>query len=425
MHVLVIDRDPAARAEFEAAVSPIKLRIVPHYAEDPRVAIELVRSYHPSLILAPMERDLRELKAFTDEVSLLSPEAVVAATYHAATCQPESHAIIGALRSRVQDFLSRPLSSDDLRQLLERTVGRSERVRASLGAIVSIVSNKGGVGKTTTSVNVACGLAQRHPERVLLIDASLQLGNCAAMLDVNPETTVADAVREFERLDERLLQELSTLHPSGLRFLAAPREPTEAAEVQPDGMARVLSVARRAFDYVVVDTFPMVDNIVISILDLSDRVFVVFHGTVPTVLGIASYLKVLERVGVPRERVSLILNQNHPDFRGALRPEDMAQHLKRDVDVVVPFEKELLVAANTGQPYALTASRGFFQGSWIKALDQVVERVERVREERGTPAGAAAPVEPRVPAANGSDVVVLLEDSSRLGAVRDEPEAVP
>jgi pilus assembly protein CpaE len=415
VHVLVLDRDPALRAEFEAATSAVKMRIVPHYGDDLRVGIELVRSYHPSLILAPMGRDLRALKAFTDEVSVLAPEAVVAATYRGATFQPDSEAIIGALRSRVQDFLSRPLSSADLRQLLERTVGRADRIRATLGTMIAMVSNKGGVGKSTMSVNVACGLARRHPERVLLIDASLQLGNCASMLNLNPESTIYDAAKEFDRLDERLLHELCTLHPSGLRFLGAPNDPSHAAEIHPDTMARILSVARRAFDYVVVDTFPMVDNIIISILDLCDRVFVVFQGAVPTVLGIASYLKLLERVGVPAERLSLVLNQNHPDFAGALRPRDVAERLQRDVDFVVPFQKQLLVAVNTGEPYVLTAPRGFLKGSWLTAVDGVLDRIEEVRRARGLPTAATTPepVAPRNGAASEA-IYVIADENGRL-----------
>ena len=52
------------------------------------------------------------------------------------------------------------------------------------GGIIHVANIKGGVGKSTTAVNAACGLAQRHPQRVLLVDADLRrpaqhrLANC-------------------------------------------------------------------------------------------------------------------------------------------------------------------------------------------------------------------------------------------------------
>ncbi len=127
------------------------------------------------------------------------------------------------LRANVQDFLRRPLSSTELRSLLDRVFQPRLTPRKSPGRILTFMSNKGGVGKSTLSVNAACDLAVRRPGQVLLIDASLQLGSCALMLDLIPQSTLTDAVREKERLDETLLRRLTTRHECGLHLLAAPK----------------------------------------------------------------------------------------------------------------------------------------------------------------------------------------------------------
>jgi Flp pilus assembly CpaE family ATPase len=85
--------------------------------------------------------------------------------------------------------------------LFERIGARPPSKAPSLGRIVAFESNKGGVGKSTLAVNIACGLAERHPDRVLLVDASFQMGACASMLDLQPPTSMADAHRERQRLD--------------------------------------------------------------------------------------------------------------------------------------------------------------------------------------------------------------------------------
>jgi hypothetical protein len=118
-----------------------------------------------------------------------------------------------ALRSGVRDFLRRPLSPEDVRQLL----GRMERFAAhpttSIGKVVALISNKGGVGKSMLSVNIAAELGRRNPGQVLLIDASLQMGVCASMLDLEPTTTLTDAAHQRDRLDQRLIRECRSRTP--------------------------------------------------------------------------------------------------------------------------------------------------------------------------------------------------------------------
>ena len=247
------------------------------------------------------------------------------------------------------------------------------------GKIISFVSNKGGVGKSTMSVNVAAGLAARYPERVLLIDASLQMGVCASMLDLKPATTLTDAMRERNRLDETLIRQLAMPHPCGLHLLAAPRDALEAAEVDEEAMARVLTLARRTYDYVVVDTFPLLDSVMMAVLDLSDRVFLVTESVVPTLLGMVSLIRVLDQLGFPKERQRVIVNR-YSNFAGNLKPDDVARRLGRDVDHVIPYQKKLLIASNIGQPYILGATTWWGVG---KALHSLLDQLQDIPVQAG------------------------------------------
>jgi pilus assembly protein CpaE len=242
---------------------------------------------------------------------------------------------------------------------------------------VSFISNKGGVGKSTLAVNAACGLAERCPERVLLVDASLQLGVCASMLDVQPQTTLTDVVRERDRLDETLLRQFATIHESGLHLLAAPRDAVEAAEVDDASLARVLTLARRSYDYVLVDTFPMFDRIVISVLDLSDRAFLVLENVVPTLLGAVKLLDLLDSLGFPQDKERIILNRV-ARIPGSVKPADVAQRLGRDIHYVVPYHKRIITAANTGRPFVRN-SRGW----WGPAADvrRLIAEIEQLSGE--------------------------------------------
>jgi len=199
------------------------------------------------------------------------------------------------------------------------------------------------------------------------------------MLDLMPQATITDAVREKERLDETLLRRLTVQHPSGVHLLAAPKDAVEAAEVTDANFARVLNVARRTFDYIVVDTFPILDSLLLSLLDVSDLVYIVMQGTVPNVVGTVRLMSVLEALGLPVERQRLVLNQNYTRFAGNLRPEDIQERLTRQLDYVFPYTKRIMVAMNTGAPYILKSMRFYGFGREMSAL---VDEIEAFRQEQ-------------------------------------------
>ncbi|RLS68866.1 MAG: hypothetical protein DWI00_17110, partial [Planctomycetota bacterium] len=132
------------------------------------------------------------------------------------------------------------------------------------------------------------------------------------------------------------------------------------------------TLARRTYDFVIIDTFPMFDRVVVAALDLSDRAFVVVENVVPTLLGAVSLLNVLERIGFPSDRQKLIVNRNQ-SIAGNLSLMDIAGRLQRPIDYVFPFDKRVIAAANLGQPVGLHSMR--FSG-FSKMLQQLVSDVE-------------------------------------------------
>ena len=375
--ILVVGSDPMLKSEFGAAISGLrKWRPVVHFEPDIRQGVEAARSRRPDLVCAQIEGGSHVLRSFAEDVKSCAPGTAVAALYRAdgMSLQERDPAMfIEAMRADVQDFLRRPLACGELQQLLDRMFKRPTADSKELGRVISIVSNKGGVGKSTLSVNIAAGLAREAPDRVLLVDVSLHLGSCAPMLDLETPTTLASAAREHSRLDETLVRQLAVRHEGGLHVLAAPVDAVEAAEIDDEGLARILTLARRTYDYVIVDTFPMLDGLIMSILDLSDRAYVIVQNAVPNVHGAAHFLPVLEHIGFPRERVKVVLNNNFQKCAGTLKTPDVAARLNREVHHVIPYQKRLITALNRGEPYVLKASKRF---GWGKAINRIVSELQ-------------------------------------------------
>ena len=374
--ILLIGSDPSLPEEIGSALRdlPGELQLVLHTERELRRGIEHAVNRNPAVVIIDLgDKDLSVVRRAAMEINAAAADRLVIVCYHPQVlgdADQSAPALIELMRANVSDFLRRPASTSEFEEILRRHFKAADKEASSRGRLVSFLGNKGGVGKSTMSLSVACSLARNAPDRVLLVDGSLQHGATCELLDLVPEATLRDAALQIDRLDERLLRMLSVAHESGLRVLAAPSNAIDAAVVDDEVLARILAVARQAFDYVIVDTFPVIDSITVAVLDVADLAYVVLNNLMPAVLGTAELFKVLDRLGVADERVRVVLNHSQSGFRGALQPADVAEGIGKDIDHVVPYTKQVLAATNTGTPFVMRAPR------W-RGFGKAVQKIER------------------------------------------------
>jgi pilus assembly protein CpaE len=260
-----------------------------------------------------------------------------------------------ALRLGIKDVIETPLTKDKLAEsldLVSQSVSRGETPRdwrPRIGKVITVMSPKGGAGKTVTASNVAVSLAEwSEPERVAIFDADLQFGDVCIALQVDPKHTIVDAARDIEKLDAELLGSLLARHPSGLRVLAAPLEPALADEVSTPVVIRTLGMLRRMFDYIIIDTAPFLDEPVLSILERSDVVLLVVDMDLPSVKNAKLALDTLRLIKFPFEKIKLVLNRHNSKAR--LDVGEMERSLGLQVQASVVSDKLVPRAVNEGVP---------------------------------------------------------------------------
>ena len=400
--VLILSSDEKINEEaqlaFDALDESTRFRVV----NEPNQLFEVMRNQPVSLVLVEFGENPSESTNLIGQIRSSSPGTSVAAIMRPEGFPDsvnESAVLIDAMRSGACDFLRRPLSTADLSRLLAQAVsadsGSPTSSSATLGRVVSFISNKGGVGKSTLSTNAAVAIARRGKQSVLLIDGSIQMGVAAALLDVQPTATLTDLAREADRLDSTMIRQSAAVHQSsGLHLLAAPADAVEAMEIDDLLIARIITLARQTYDLVIVDTFPMFDRVVIAALDLSDRVYVVLENVVPTLLGGMKLLSVLERIGYPAERQSVILNRQQR-VTGSLSVDDVAERMQRNIDHVLPFDKKVMAAANCGVPIAMAPIRfSSFSRSLETLADDVAGHSETTEARSANSEVSIMPTEP-------------------------------
>jgi len=286
-----------------------------------------------------------------------------------------------AMRAGLKDVVEAPLTEQKIselsgefaRELKPRTVGSTLPAQAAIareGSIVTVISAKGGSGKTVVATNLAMLLAQNHdPNRVCIVDADLQFGDVCLVLQLEPRLTVVNAAHEMHRLDKVLLESLLTRHPSGLRVLAAPLEPAFADEISTGALMEILGLLRQMFDYVVVDTASLLDELLLSLLERSDQVLMVVDMDLPSVKNAKLALETLRLLKFPTDKVQLVLNRSNAKAR--LDEKEIERSLKIKISAAIPSDGMVPASINEGKPVVVSAPKSRVAAGYRSVYDLV------------------------------------------------------
>jgi pilus assembly protein CpaE len=222
------------------------------------------------------------------------------------------------------------------------------------GRLITVFSAKGGVGKTTVSTNIAVTLAQMD-NKVCLVDLDLAFGDVAITLQLFPEHTIADAVAMQADLDAETLDGLLTKYSEDLCALVAPTTPLAKATITQELVGKILTSLKQRFDYVVVDTPPAFDDVVLQAFDASDLLLLVLTLDIPALKNIKVTLETLELLNFPREKCRIVLNR--ADAKVGLTVNEVEATLHSDIAASIASAREVPASVNRGEPIVIALPR--------------------------------------------------------------------
>ncbi len=220
--------------------------------------------------------------------------------------------LIRSMRAGAREFLTLPFAPGAMAEALKRASVLSSAVRPAArtdGKLLVFLSAKGGSGVTTLACNSAVSLAQDSGRRTLLIDLNLPLGDAAINLGIDASHSVVAALEDFKRLDSSFLFSLLEKHASGLFVLAAPSElaPTHVSD---EAIDKLLEVARRDFDFVVVDAGSKLDLQSTRVFDKSATIYLVTQIGIAELRNSNRLIARLSSIGGPK--LEVVLNRFDP-----------------------------------------------------------------------------------------------------------------
>jgi pilus assembly protein CpaE len=216
---------------------------------------------------------------------------------------------------------------------------------AGEGHVVSVFAPKGGVGKTTVSVNLAVALREQTRSSVLLFDADVGVGNITAVLDVKENIGLADLAGD-EPTDAAFEQAVTVHEPSGVRVLTWGSSPAQSELVSVDLLLAALRWARMHHQYVVVDNHPGYDDRTMAMLATANEIFLIVTPEMGALKNSSQFLELARQVGLG-DVIKVIVNRaNH-----GIRPEDMSKNLGLPISATVVSDgRKAVIASNEGIP---------------------------------------------------------------------------
>ncbi|HLB96556.1 MAG TPA: P-loop NTPase, partial [Acetobacteraceae bacterium] len=226
--------------------------------------------------------------------------------------------------------------------------GGAEPAAGRGGHVVAVCGARGGVGATTVAVSLALELADIAKAHVALLDLHLQGGTAALMLSGRPGPGLRIALEDSERADSLFLERTAIAVEPRLRLIAAEEPLGAILQVSSGGVARVLDLLQRKFNYVVVD-LPMPVPQEMNWAVVMARQVVVVMGPDVGSLRDAQAIRQFVIGTTGSDRVVTVLNRN--DAKGGLAASLIERGLGGKPDAVIPdLGRRMIEAVSLGVP---------------------------------------------------------------------------
>lgn len=203
--------------------------------------------------------------------------------------------------------------------------------------VIAVTGGKGGVGKTTISVNLAAALAAAG-QRVVLLDGDLGLANVDVFLGLSPRYTLAHVLRGERTLDEIVIEA-----PCGFRIVPAASGAADLATMDARahlGLVQAFSSLATHLDVLIVDTAAGIAHSVLQFSQASQHVLVVLCDDPASLTDAYALVKVLSRNhGVQRFRV--VTNMTREPGAGEALFRRFEKVTSRFLDVSLDFVGEI------------------------------------------------------------------------------------
>lgn len=310
---------------------------------------DIVEQAAPDVGVISLDSDNEKALRLVEDLASSSPETVILT----ASESTDGHLILKTIRAGAREFLTLPMSHEDLSSALARV---SQQKFGSSGDsskgcdVIAIAGATGGVGTTSTAVNLGCIFASDSRNSVALLDLDMALGDADVFLDAIPDYTLADVVQNVSRLDIQLLKQSLTKHSSGMYLLPRPVELRDTAGITDESLRKVIGLLKASFTHLVIDLSKSYSDVDMAAIDSASKVLLVTQLDLPCLRNVVRLMMSFEEIEGLQEKVEIVVNRAGLES-GQISLKKAKETLGRDIFALLPNDYRTMVEVrNNGVP---------------------------------------------------------------------------
>ena len=258
--------------------------------------------------------------------------------------------VIKSMRAGAKDFLPKPIKEQEFSAVIGKFFEYNNVIKHNNCKVITLFSNKGGIGKTSIAVNLALELANITKEKVALIDMNFQLGDVINFLDIKPSFNIAYVFDNLNNANEEFfLATFDKYKNTNLYVLADSPYLEQSKNITTNQIFTLFEKLRKTFSYVIIDTSNIFDDKTIPILDNTDFIMLVSVLNLPALRNCQRCLDVFDRLGYDKDKTKIVVNRYIENDDISI--DDAEKTLNRKIYWKIPNNYFTLISAiNKGLP---------------------------------------------------------------------------
>ena len=239
--------------------------------------------------------------------------------------------IIKAMKSGVRETLQKPVLKKDFDIVLTKLVNEINYKSTDVNAkIISVFSNKGGIGKTTIATNLAIEIEEITKEPTVIVDFNSQFGDVSTFLNVKSDFGISYILNNKDKISKDfLLSVLPRYKDSELFILSDLFYLNDVKDLTLENVQDIIDSLKSAFKYIIIDVTNIFDLKTVKILDNSDEVLFPIVANIPNLKNVSRCLEFFNKIGYADDKIKLILNRVTKDDE--IKSETIENTLKKKI----------------------------------------------------------------------------------------------
>lgn len=282
------------------------------------------------------------------------------------------------LRQGVRDVVALPFSIDELLPALVDVANDLQQAADTAvkpAPFIVLIKSIGGSGSTTIATHLAASIADEDA-RVCLFDLDLQSGDASYYLGSQPPRNISDLLDAKDRLDADLLEAVVDHNETGVDIVAAPSEIVPIESVDFARLSSVIELARREYDYVIVDLPSDFTNWVLSTVFAADLVLQINTLTIPSLRNARRQMDFLRSMGLSPSMLGVVINQCEKKMFKTVSVANAEEVLKCKVLATIAADTSLVrEAQNSGTTADQIRSKSHFAKDISNLTDRVFDQL--------------------------------------------------